>query len=243
MLEKASDNPKARLLSLFDILDDWQQAPGIAKRSGDHSTSHPLLLDFCVKQAALLKAENPKVLAEHIVIIARSATMQTLHQPESKHLLHAKKAVEALILAQTQTCQRHAPTRGFRYTQYLVAASLIVTIGITTPLILNFSSQTTPSNTQTHVNDTINKHAITTQHANKLSALDAARMYTKYEQMRQGTCHFPEALLIPDKHKAIYLENVVGGKLPNDLNDLAIANTYLEKVRCNYTPMLMAASR
>ena len=67
-------------------------------------------------------------------------------------------------------------------------------------------------------------------------------MYAKYEQMRNGTCQFPEALQIPDKDKAIYLENVVGGKLPTNLNDLAIANIYLEKVRCNFTPMLMAHS-
>jgi hypothetical protein len=35
----------------------------------------------------------------------------------------------------------------------------------------------------------------------------------------------------------------VGGKLPADLDDLAIANFYLEKVRCNFTPMLMATSK
>jgi hypothetical protein len=61
--------------------------------------------------------------------------------------------------------------------------------------------------------------------------------------MRQGTCQFPEVLQIPDDHKSIYLENVVGGKLPNDLADLGVANFYLEKVRCNFTPMLMAASK
>jgi hypothetical protein len=76
-----------------------------------------------------------------------------------------------------------------------------------------------------------------------LTAIDASRMYAKYEQMRQGTCQFPEVLQIPDEHKSIYLENVVGGKLPNDLDDLGVANFYLEKVRCNFTPMLMAASK
>ena len=63
-----------------------------------------------------------------------------------------------------------------------------------------------------------------------------------YKRQRNGTCQFPEALQIPDKDKSIYLENVVGGKIPTNLGDLAIANTYLEKVRCNYTPMLMAHS-
>ena len=71
---------------------------------------------------------------------------------------------------------------------------------------------------------------------------DASLLYAKYEQMRQGTCQYPEALQIPDQDKAVYLENVVGGKLPTNLKDLAIANRYLEKVRCNFTPMLMANS-
>jgi hypothetical protein len=75
-----------------------------------------------------------------------------------------------------------------------------------------------------------------------LTAKDASLLYAKYEQMRQGTCQYPEALQIPDQDKAVYLENVVGGKLPTNLKDLAIANRYLEKVRCNFTPMLMANS-
>jgi hypothetical protein len=76
-----------------------------------------------------------------------------------------------------------------------------------------------------------------------LTAREAATMYARYEQMRNGTCQFPEAIQIPDKDKAVYLENVVGGKIPTNLYDLAVANSYLEKVRCNYTPMLMANSK
>jgi len=93
--------------------------------------------------------------------------------------------------------------------------------------------------------DIINNAAMNTAtNKNKaLTAIDASRMYAKYEQMRQGSCQFPEALQIPDKHKSIYLENVVGGKLPTDLADLEVANFYLEKVRCNFTPMLMATSK
>ena len=68
-------------------------------------------------------------------------------------------------------------------------------------------------------------------------------MYAQFDQMRTGTCQFPEAIQIPDQDKAVYLENVVGGKLPTNLTDLATANKYLAKVRCNYTPMLMAKSK
>jgi hypothetical protein len=78
---------------------------------------------------------------------------------------------------------------------------------------------------------------------NALTANDAAMMYAKYEQMRNSTCQFIEVLQIPDKHKSIYLEHVVGGKIPTNLEDLKVANHYLEKVRCNITPMLMAKSK
>jgi len=84
---------------------------------------------------------------------------------------------------------------------------------------------------------------LATAQSKQLTAQDATQMYAKFELMRQGSCQFPEVLQMPDKHKAIYLENVVGGKLPSNLEDLAIANVYLEKIRCNYTPMLMAASK
>ena len=257
MLAKSSKTPQGRLLSLFDILQDWVNAPHIHIEI-DQIANHENLLDFCIKQATACKAANPEILAEHIILIAKNALAQALDQnairpnesfsarPNEKikhdNFAHAKKAANALILAQTQNeFTLSKPAR------LAIAAAIILTVGVSAiwlPQVIQ-DSQFAGSEMQISAEDRMLVAAIEDNDSvNKgLTAHDAVEMYAKYEQMRKGTCQFPEALQIPDKHKAIYLENVVGGKLPTDLNNLAIANLYLEKVRCNFTPMLMANSK
>lgn len=242
MLEKSSKTPQGRILSLFDILEDWLNAPNIHLEVTHEEHVNQGLIAFFTEQAKACKATNPSILAEHIVLIARNATQQAIEHQNTAGFAHAKKAVNALILAQTQ--KDHAWSKPALYG---IAASLFLLVGAGTlwlpQLLQNY--QQSFSIAQTSENKAAQETMVVANYLadNSLTAHDAAKMYAKYEQMRNGTCQFPEALQIPDKDKAIYLENVVGGKLPTDLNDLAIANFYLEKVRCNFTPMLMANSR
>jgi hypothetical protein len=236
MLAKSSKTPQGRLLSLFDILQDWVEAPNIHIEF-DPNATHKNLIAFCIEQAIACKAANPEILAEHIILIARNALEQASNHTVIDSFAHAKKAAHALILAQTQNEPRIP--KPFRYG---IAASFFILVGITAMWLPQLQQSSTPVASinipaveSLPVNAPVNDNSVT--------AHDAVIMYAKYEQMRKGTCQFPEALQIPDKHKAIYLENVVGGKLPTNLNNLAIANYYLEKVRCNFTPMLMANSR
>ena len=241
MLAKSSKSPQERLLKLFDILDDWLKAPNFDKTDALQSISNNLLISYCIDQAIAIGAQNPEILAQHIVLIAHSAAQQAIEQPESSSLLHAKKAAQALIQAQTQTAGMFASITEYRSALYGIAAGMLIIIGaagIWGPTLI----QHTQITQQTAQIENVITSSIVAQ-SKTLTAIDASRMYAKYEQMRQGTCQFPEALLIPDKHKSIYLENVVGGKVPTDLDDLSIANFYLEKVRCNFTPMLMATSK
>lgn len=243
MLAKSSGTPEGRLLSLFDILNDWLKAPNMLKHCHLSNANHPLLLDYCITQAQALGAENPEILAEHIVLIARNAAQQNVAHPSSNSLAHAKKAASALILAQTQPVAtvQIKPTLPKPIT-YSIAATLA--LAICASLIWAPFLKDQQSTEQINAESNIDNSSILAKKENQhLTAHDATQMYAKYELMRQGTCQFPEALLMPDKHKAIYLENVVGGKLPSNLEDLAIANEYLEKVKCNFTPMLMAASK
>lgn len=245
MLEKSSNTPSGRLLGLFDILNDWLHAPHVQNNPSLGNTPHSLLIHYCTEQARAINAENPDILAEHIVLIARNAALQTLQaQPASKtssnNLEHAKKAASALIMAQTQTPAHISKFKPSKPALYGIAASFLIVLSITTLWLTELTQDT---KTQLALTETPATPSQTPNQAVGISAHDAAMMYAKYEQMRQGTCQFPEALQIPDKHKAIYLDNVVGGKLPATLDELTIANSYLEKVRCNFTPMLMAASK
>ncbi len=244
MLTKSSKTPQGRLLNLFDILEDWLLAPNLQKTSEFSYQPSPILVNYCTEQAKSLGAENPSVLAEHIVLIAHSAALQALEHPSSNSLMHAKKAAAALIQAQTQKAGVYQKLKQSPPITYAIAASILMMIGVGAmwlPTVI-YAEKTELQTARIAASEA--QAAKKTAPENKaITAIEASKMYAKYELMRQGTCQFPEALQIPDKHKAIYLENVVGGKLPADLDDLAIANDYLEKIRCNYTPMLMATSK
>ena len=254
MLAKSSKTPQGRILSLFDILNDWLAAPDTQMIITQTSLANSQLIEFLTAQAKILGASNPSILAEHIALIARNAAQQEINQPGCGSLMHAKKAANALILAQTQSEwvwleNLHDKLSAFKPTIskpaiYGIAASLFVTIGIGSiwlPTLLH--AQAKPLIAKSFSNETTKVSTAISPVNTRLTAQEAAAMYARYEQMRHGTCQFPEAIQIPDKDKAVYLENVVGGKIPTNLNDLAIANSYLEKVRCNFTPMLMANSR
>lgn len=255
MLAKSSKTPQGRILSLFDILHDWSAAPNVQFEL-EENASHLALITFCAEQARACGAAQPDILAEHIVLIARNAAKQEISHPNGGSFMHAKKAAQALILAQTQSRKPIKPA------VYGIAASLFVLIGaaaIWLPSPANSSvaalpapalnvSKVPPKNTHFmtaafSAKQNVEKSSPATLDADGVTADEAAKMYAKYEQMRNGTCQFPEVLQIPDKDKTVYIENVVNGNLPTNLKDLAIANSYLEKVRCNFTPMLMANSK
>ena len=249
MLEKSSNTPQGRILNLFDILGDWLSAPNLHVILSAHISSHDLLTNYLSKQATAMHAASPEILAEHIALIAHNAALQTASEPNGNHLKHAKVAANALILAQTQKQWASPKSIHSKRTIYGIAASFFV-VGLTIawlPTFLQTSSQqniVVALDVMRKDNSTEIKTAAFASNSKNLSlsAHEAATMYAKYEQMRNGTCQFPEAIQIPDRDKAVYLENVVGGKLPSNLKDLATANIYLEKVRCNFTPMLMANS-
>jgi len=204
MLVKSSKTPQGRILSLFDILGDWLNAPNIDHNITDDTVSSQQLIIFCTTQAKACGATNPSMLAEQKEWPFSDVKKPFVYTVTASFLV----VLGAGAIWQSELMQLIQP-------QTKVLASV---------------SNNIPS-VATHLSST------------SLTAHDAANMYAKYELMRNGTCQFPEALQIPDKDKSVYLENVVGGKLPTDLEDLATANYYLEKVHCNFTPMLMAHSK
>lgn len=249
MLSKASATPQGRMLSLFDILDDWLHAPQLntaiaQQKLLSNNEGKPLLIAYLTEQAIACGASNPAMLAEHLVLIARNAAQHSISHPNCGSLAHGKRAAEALILVQTPTTWSSLRLINKPRT-YGIAASLITLIFATTILAqtLIHSHQHPINIAKNNLLQSANFIRADFRPKNQLTADDAAEIYAKYEQMRNGTCQFPEALQIPDKDKAIYLDDVVGGRLPKDVGDLAIAKFYLEKVRCTYTPMLMAHSR
>ncbi len=74
MLTKAEKSPQVRLLSLFDILDDWTEAPGISEQCKTVEPSDAAALKaYLSLEAAKGGAALPEMLATQLHMMAISA--------------------------------------------------------------------------------------------------------------------------------------------------------------------------
>jgi hypothetical protein len=254
MLEKSSTNPHARLLKLFDILEDWLDAPNIVApnrvttdvvtsdiKVQINSTLPPqknthLLQNFLTLEAAKAGAAMPEILANQLYFMAVSAAQEKLQADNPKSLSHAKSAANALIMAQTKK-EFHIK----KSSAYAIAASFFaVVIGAGTLFMFNLDVKSK----QLALSQPTSQTAMPTA----VSALAAkpeqtAALVAQLELMRHGNCQLIEAIQLPDNQKAIYINMVVNGRVSTDPKEQLVALDLIKKTRCNYTPMLMANSR
>lgn len=238
MLDKSSKNPTERMLNMFDILQDWAQAPKIEVMTNTLDVTHEqpqALLDYLTQQSKLAHADQPDILAQQLCLMLQTTLQHAIKNPNNQALIHAKQVAKALIEAHLHP---HTRTRKFR-----VYATIAASVGIVTILGFSLLQLTAPIQSPSLVHQPLkSQHQVVATHVNA-NPMQIALLLSQIEQMRRGNCQFPEALQIPDKHKNVYINTVVLGQAPVTLDELSIANAYLQKVRCNYTPMLMANSR
>lgn len=238
-----TDDAAKQLLSLFDLLSERIEQSDHAPLPPTEKIFNATLNQYCVKLSQQARANHPKILADHLLFIAENAFLQDAAHPENKNLAHAKKVAQALILAQTQApnhfLEKYWETKPLR----VGAASFGLVLIVGWFIWLYFQENIATPEPTTITNNDAPTLSATRSAESSLTAQEASAMYSKFETMRSGTCRFIEAIQIPDQDKAVYLESVVGGKLPTNLKDLATANAYLEKIDCNYTPMLMQKSK
>lgn len=239
MLEKSSETPRGRLLNLYDILEDWLEAPTVREqlKSGlQPQVSEKNLLDFLTLEAAKAGAAMPEMLASQLYFMAVAAAQEKLLSNNSVSLSHAKSAANALISAQTKT-EFHIA----KPTAYAMAASFVTVCAIAGGLFIFTLQQpaTRIANAQLPIQAVIPQlvadEVIADPH-------QTAALMAQIEQMRHGNCQLIEAIQLPDSQKGIYLNMVVNGQVSTNPQEQAIAFDLLRKTRCNYTPMLMANS-
>jgi hypothetical protein len=240
MLAKSSNTPRGRLLSLFDTLEDWLDAPHIAADARKQVESHSqaqvpekCLLDFLTLEARKAGAAMPEMLASQLYFMAIAATQEKLQAGNAQSLGHARSAANALISAQTKT-EFHIA----KPTAYAMAASFAAICAIAGGLLvfnlqqpalsIAAAQKPTPTATQIVVAE-VDPH-------------QTAALIAQIEQMRHGNCQLIEAIQLPDSQKGIYLNMVVNGQVSTNPQEQAIAFELLARTRCNYTPMLMANS-
>lgn len=236
MLKKSGKTPQRRLLGMFDILHDWVNAPSVREAL---TTNQPYpqatlpLENFLIQQARSLGAAMPELLAQQIYFIAMTALKEEVNNPDCGSLLHARVAADALLKAQKQK-----NTAISSPIAYGLAVSLFASVAVGGLL---FSSQASVTKTPVKI-AVAEAKPLPTQSSLMASPTQTAELIASIEQMRKGTCHFPEALQLPDSEKAVYIENVVGGQITVNAQEQALVKKLMSKVRCNYTPMLMANS-
>lgn len=239
MLEKSSTKPEARILNLFDILEDWLDAPSIKLDSSFFSKSQiqsHALQDFLALEAAKAGAEMPEALASQLYFMAVAAAQEKLQANNHSSLSHAKNAASALIVAQTKK-EFHIK----KSAAYAIAASFIaVVIGTSAFFVMNtqnqdarlaLAKQETPSELALEASSTT------------ASPAQTAAIVAQLEQMRHGNCQLIEAIQLPDSQKAVYINMIVNGRVSTDPEEQLIALDLIKRTRCNYTPMLMANSK
>jgi hypothetical protein len=73
MLEKSSATSHGRLLSLFDILEDWLEAPNVQEQGIQEQMQGQVLLDFLTQDATKAGAVVPEMLANQLYFMALAA--------------------------------------------------------------------------------------------------------------------------------------------------------------------------
>ncbi len=249
MLAKSSKTPQGRLLNLFDILEDWLDAPNIAEQletSLQVQVPEKTLLDFLTLEATKARAAMPEMLASQLYFMAVAAAQEKLQAGNAQSLSpsylsnaslsHAKSAASALICAQTKTEFHIAKPAA-----YAVAASFVAVCVITGGLLVSHLQQltTTIATAQMPIQAAIPQMVAAETIADPHQT---AALIAQIEQMRHGNCQLIEAIQLPDSQKAFYLNMMVSGQVSTNPQEQAIAFDLLNRIRCNYTPMLMANS-
>lgn len=236
MLKKSGDTPYVRLLHLFDVLDDWLNAPHLsADISLNTSHDEKPLVQYLAIESAKAGAAMPELLANQLYFMATAAAQEKLlhHNPAS--MMHAKNAARALIAAQTKR-----EILVSKKSAYAIAASTVLLIGG----LIGFQFLTTHNSQTMQASHPFSEIANVKAAANKTaSPAKTAALFARVEQMRKGDCQLVEALQLPDAYKKVYFENVVLGQISTNPDEQALTNQLLDMVRCNYTPMLMANSK
>ena len=250
MLEKSSQTPHGRLLSLFDILEDWLDAPNVAptirEQIGEQFSSpkHAKnLQNYLTLEAIKAGAAMPEMLASQLYFMAISATQEKLQANNYKGLSHAKSAANALILAQTR--------KEFyivKSSAYVMAASFLGVLVIVCSAFMFNLKQTQKSEQLAELHAATQSILASTAPTLAISEMTASpdqtvEIMAQLELMRHGNCQLIEAIQLPDSQKGIYLNMVVNGQVSTDPHEQKIAMELIKKTRCSYTPMLMANSK
>lgn len=240
MLEKSGTDPRSRTLALFDILHDWSTAPGLqpdAAKINCASGSADALLAYLTTQLTALRLAEPEVLAQQVHCIALGAWQAEMSGSCTGAFAQGKHAVAVLLDAQRTPAIARAKVAAMAASVCLIALSAaFVSSDRTAPPQPPAAVATAPAAMTTALTA---PHPARSHQGNSPDQL--ASLHDSLERIRQGVCQYPQALMLAPEYRAVYLENVVNGSVPDSANQMREAHRLAQQVECYYPPVAMTA--
>lgn len=223
-LKKSERSPTEQLLHFFEVMEEMPDLITTDNREE--------LLEYLSALAIASKINDPEFFAHQIFFMAAEAREQQLNHPESQALIHAKTAAKALVTAQTQSrLKQNSPL-------YAMAASFFLIFGLSSMM---FNQELIPIQSEEQLSSLLEADFQPSFNRNN-NPKRISEMLSNREKMRQGTCRFPEALMLDEADRSIYLKTVVYGEVSQDIKEQEVTARLMQTVRCDYTPMLMKNS-
>lgn len=225
-LQSSGKAPDEQLDHVFEVL-------GRIPDAELQQTGQQAILQHLTQLAKSWEIHQPEAFARQLLFMMTDAKRKQLVQPQSQALQHARIAARALIAAQ----RKNRFSRNSHV--YAMAASVLLMFGVSSMMLSNTLIPETTSQLQVASSEDTNttKTSEFRYNPKRLSEMISSR-----ERMRQGTCIFPEALMMAEADRGIYLRTVVYGEITSDFKEQEVASRLMQTVRCDYTPMLMKNS-
>lgn len=230
MLDKSADTPRGRVLALFDIMADWNAAPGVHFSAPNHLMGNEeALIAYLAREMNALQLKEPDILATQIYFIAMGA-LQTAETQESGNIFIQARQAAAILL------DAHRPQRRLKSVATVLSTAMLV---LGSALFVSHIQQqeTTPATIAT-VSSFIATHDLQPVSV-RTSPAQVASLNDLLERMRRGVCQYPQALMLAPEARAVLLENVVNGSVPIDAARLREAYRLAQNVECYYAPATM----
>lgn len=227
MVEKAAATPRGRIVALFEILQDWTDAPGMRQiLQGESLTDSGQreLKTFLLHLATGTGVSNPEVLASQLSLVLFGALNEELRNPGSGALLQAGQAASLLVAGHVDG--HRSPRRIARYVAPITAALAALALLLPYPGSLV----------------SVEQHRPLPMRASPVASNpdQVAAIYHMHDAMRAGDCWYPQALMLPPEQRAVYLENVISGSVEKLAPEtLVMVNQLYQKVQCYYPPAAM----
>ena len=271
MLKKSSSTPHGRLLSLFEILEDWLNLTYTDHTNTDHTNTDHTNIDQI--NTAKLNVTQLNIVEQ---LQIRTTAQSNSHQLQDYLSIEAAKAgavmpemlanqLYFMAIAATQEKLHATNLNSFAHAKsaahalimsqtkkdfylsksrvYGIAASFLGVLVVTGAL---YNNQNFKLNAKKNIVHNSPVQTVMPQFVSAINTTDSqqtAALMAQVELMRHGSCQLIEAIQLPDAYKGIYLNMVVNGQVSTNPREQKIAFALLKQTRCNYTPMLMANSK